>query len=330
MSILATKRTLMSFSEDKFRDHIRTISRQTTYDSDRPLTLDELRQLAESMGVTDREWNELLLKAETSLNQALAHLKVENYTDAILSAEEATSINPYIKDGNAILSQSYYKLAIVDKDDELFAKAEHYARMELKNDPLDSIALNVISSIESIKGEGKYSKKLIRTIAYVAGGAILIFLVLFMCNQGVKDDRTREIAQEVIIGTADDRMQSLKSTVESLEKSYISAIERRNQDALELVGYIDDEKLKNAFKEVVMEYDFDKINTSEQEYRLVLSDVKSNFNISSDLEVRLEGGDNRINTAKKRYLEAVSNYNSTLNDLEDELEKNFDQIEERK
>ncbi|MCH2224574.1 MAG: hypothetical protein MK066_07365, partial [Crocinitomicaceae bacterium] len=149
----------MSFSEEKFRDHIKEVVKQTSYDSDRPLTLDELRQLAESMGVSDREWLELMGKAEDALTLALGHLKVQNYTDAIATAEEATSINPYIKDGNAILAQSYCQLGHIEKNEELYLKAAHYARMELKNDPMDSVALNVLSATEQYRQEGTFSKK---------------------------------------------------------------------------------------------------------------------------------------------------------------------------
>lgn len=320
----------MSFSEDKFRDHISEVISQTANDSERPLTLSELKELAESMGVTEREWNELMIKAESSLNLALGHLKVENYTDAIQCAEEATSLNPYIKDGNAILAQSYYKLGIVDKNDELLSKAEHYARMELKNDPLDTTAVNVLSAIESIKGEGKYSKKLIRTIAFVAGGAVLIFLLLYMCRNSMQENETKNYIQETINGNPEIRLSSLKVDAEKAQKTYIAAIERRNQDALEVVAFIADPSMKKDYTEAITEYDFENINKSEQTYRLMLSDVKSQTSMNSDLETRLEGGDNRINTAKKRYLEAVSSYNSVLEQFKDEVGNTFNPIEELK
>lgn len=320
----------MSFSEDKFRDHISEVIRQTANDSERPLTLSELKELAESMGVTEREWNDLMIKAENALNLAVGHLKVENYTDAIQCAEEATSLNPYIKDGNAILAQSYYKLGIVDKNDALFSKAEHYARMELKNDPLDTIAVNVLSAIESIKGEGTYSKKLIRTIAFVAGGAILIFLLLYMCRNSMQEDETKNYIQETINGNPDARLSSLKLDADKTQKTYISAIERRNQDALEVVAFIADESIKQEFTKTITEYNYSEIGKSEQTYRLTLSEVKRQTTINSDLETRLEGGDNRINTAKKRYLEAVANYNSVLDQFKNEVGNQFDPIEELK
>ena len=313
----------MSFSEDKFKDHLKQVVKSTTFDSDRALTLTELKELAEEMGVSEREWNELMIKAEQSLNLALGHLKVENYTDAIEMAEEATSINPYIKDGNAILAQSYYKLALVDKNDELLTKAGHYARMELKNDPLDSIALNVLSAVESIQKEGQFSKKTIRTVAYVIGGLLLIFILLYTCTSSLsKNDGTTQTG-----GTPDQQLTQLTSTVKKSEAAYISAIERRNDIALEFIGQIDDRSDRNDLKESIVDYNFDKIRKSEQNFRLALSQVLSNMEMKEEMKIRLQGGENRINSEKRRYQGAVATYNSTLESSD--AKKDFEPIEAR-
>lgn len=314
----------MSFSEEKFKDHLKQVVKSQSYDSDRPLTLPELKELAESMGVSEREWNELMIKAEQSLNLALGHLKVENYTDAIQMAEEATSINPYIKDGNAILAQSYYKLALVDKNDELLTKAANYARMELKNDPLDSLALNVLSAVETIQKEGKLSSKTIRTVAYAVGALLLVFLLLFMCS---KSFNSSDSESGIVNGSADQQLNELKRMVSTNEAAYISAIERRNDIALELIGQIDDKSDGNELKESIIDYDFDEIRTSEQRFRLALSEVLSHMEIKEEMSVRLQGGENRINSEKRRYQGAVASYNSTLESSDPE--GNFEPIEAR-
>jgi tetratricopeptide (TPR) repeat protein len=311
----------MPFSEDKFRDHIKQVVKSQSFETDRPLTLDELKELAESMGVSEREWGELMIKAEQTLNAALGHLKVENYTDAIEMAEEATSINPYIKDGNAILAQCYYKLGLVDKNDELLTKAGHYARMELKNDPLDSIALNVLSAVETIQKEGKFSKKTIRTVAYVVGALLLVFVILFMCTRTVNPDDPGVINS----GSPDQEMTRLTRNVNSTKAAYISAIERRNDIALELVGQVDDRSDRKELKESITEYDFEDIRQSEQRFRLALSDVKANLDIGQEMSVRLQGGENRINSEKRRYQAAVADYNSTLESSD--VEGDFEPIE---
>lgn len=315
----------MSFSEDKFKDHIKQVVKSTSFDSDRALTLPELKELAEEMGVSEREWNELMIKAEQSLNLALGHLKVENYTDAIETAEEATSINPYIKDGNAILAQSYYKLALVDKNDDLLTKAGHFARMELKNDPLDSIALNVLSAVESIQKEGRFSKKTIRTVAYVVGGLLLIFVLLYTCTSSLSNNTEENSTTQS--GTSDQQLTQLKSDVKTTEAAYISAIERRNDIALELIGQIDDRSDRNDLKESITDFDFDEIRKSEQTFRLALSQVLSKMELNDEMNIRLQGGENRINSEKRRYQGAVASYNSKLESSDPEGD--FEPIEAR-
>lgn len=65
-------------------------------------------------------------------------------------------------------------------------------------------------------------------------------------------------------------------------------------------------------------FDFDNIKSSEQNYRLLLSEVKATANMNENLRIRLEGADNRINVAKKRHVEAVAIYNATLEESDPE------------
>lgn len=303
----------MAFSEDKFKKHIRQVVQNTSPDSDRPLTLSELRELAEKMGVSEREWDELMLKAEDSLNEAVGHLRVENYTDAVLKAEEATSINPYIKDGNAILAQSYYKLALVDQNDALFEKAIHHAKMELKQDPLDSVALNVLSASQSLNKESKYSKKMVQSIGVGIGAIVLLLAVLFMCNRADEPEHISTEAAQVY---------------EVKKAKYITAIERRNEDALEIVGQIQSSSLRRKFKNALTHYDFSAIQQSEQNYRLLLSEVKAEITFPKEMKIRLESGNNRINVEKKRYEAEKANYREFLLTNQDDIENAKQILEE--
>lgn len=295
-----------SISEDKFRAHIQEVIKASEFDSERPLTLDELKELALSMGLSENEWQDLLIKAETSLNTALGHLRVQNYTDAIQSAEEATSINPYIKDGNAILAQCYLKLAYVEKNHDLFAKAEHYARMELKNDPLDGPALNVISAVEAENQEGKTHKRSLKLVGFVAGGILLLFVVFFMCNRG--PNSTKESTNVA----TNSSIESLEANVESSKSNYSAAIQRRNELVLELLGVVQDESMKNELQKSVADYAFDNIQKSEATFKLAWGNAKSTGYFTDADLVNMEGQTNRIAVAKKRYLESVAKYNSHL------------------
>ncbi len=110
----------------------------------------------------------------------------------------------------------------------------------------------------------------------------------------------------------DDQLIRLRQIAISSEAVYISVIERRNDIALELIGQIEDRSTRNELKESITDYDFDKIRSSEQRFRLALSDVLSEMEINEEMKVRLQGGENRISSERSRYQAAVSSYNSTL------------------
>lgn len=303
----------MSYSEDKFKDHVKEIVRAQERDADRPLTLEELKELALSMGLSESEWDQLLIKAEQSLNQAVAHLKVQNYTDAIQCAEEATSINPYIKDGNAILAQSYLKLALVDGNEELFVKAENYARMELRNDPLDGTALNVLSASEAQKQEGRNSKRTLKLVAIVGGGLLAVFLILFMCNRQTETPRTEYRDPEIQSDDPAAQLTALEKESVRLFAVYKNAVERRNQLAMELSAAIQSDRLKRDVRTAITDFDWTNAAESEQKFVLAWGEAKAAGYFSEDDLIRMEGALNRIATEKKRYLEKASEYTTLLN-----------------
>jgi len=171
----------MDYNEEKFKQHIKEVVAATDIDSDRPLTLSELKELAISMGLSDSDWDKLLNEAHGYLIVAERHLAARNFVDAVESADKATAINPYIKDGNSILAQAYLMQWIDDNDSEKRNKAEFYARKEIKVDPNDKRAINVLSTVQNkkrIAGEGSKIKKYI--VIAVGIIAVLIIFSIFM------------------------------------------------------------------------------------------------------------------------------------------------------
>src|SRR5688572_8403293 len=104
---------------------------------ERPLTLDELKELAVSMGVTEEGWQAMLVNAQKHLRLADDHLKVRNYKEAVSEGEKAIAINPYLSNCNAILAKAYMLMWMEDHNPETRAKAEYYAKKELVVDPRD-------------------------------------------------------------------------------------------------------------------------------------------------------------------------------------------------
>ena len=68
----------MDYNEEKFKQHIKEVVSLNDLDSDRPLSLSELKELAISMGLTDEDWDKLQNEAKGHLSVAEKHLTARN------------------------------------------------------------------------------------------------------------------------------------------------------------------------------------------------------------------------------------------------------------
>ena len=169
------------YNEEKFKQHIKTVVQTAEGDNslkERPLTLDELKELAISMGMSDKEWEDLQASAVVHLQTAQRHLDARNFNDAIDSAEKATSINPYLANGNSVLAKSYQMLWLEDNDEKAREKAEYYARRELIVDPTDQVCIKILSTINKKSKIGAQEKKS-KKIYFIGGGIVLMLLFIF-------------------------------------------------------------------------------------------------------------------------------------------------------
>lgn len=301
----------MSYSEEKFRDHIKKMVEKSQVNSDRPLTLDELKELAMSIGLSDSEWEAMLKNADESLVLAKNHLAVKNYLNAVESAEAATSINPYIRDGNAVLAQAYFQLSLVEKNDEYLAKAGDFARRELILDPMDSTALHVLSAVENQNSEGRYSKKLFKYLGI--GGAIflLLFVALTYCNNRASVNDVRDILQNNTETNAGSRANALKNLVEEKERIFKEAVQRRNDFLLTWFSSSNSSNTQEI-NSSLENFDFNDLTKSEMKVKRSIGLMKADKALTFDDETRLEGMENRMAVEKKRWFEAITAFNTQI------------------
>jgi LemA protein len=187
----------------------------------------ELKELAISMGLSDLDWDNLLNEAEGHLKVAEKHLSARNFVDAVEAADKATAINPYIKDGNSILAQAFLMQWIDDNDVEKRNKAEFYARKEIKVDPNDKRAINVLSTVQNkkrISGEGAKIKKYI----FIAAGIIAVLLLFSVISNSSSQDsslKNQLIDAEENVSAKWGDIQAALDRKENLESKTSSTIE---------------------------------------------------------------------------------------------------------
>ena len=287
----------MDFNEEKFQDHLKEIVAAGQVDGDRPLTLDELKELANSMGLTDAEWEKLLQSAEQNLRLAQNHLDSRNFVDAVAAADKATAINPYIKDGNSILAKAYLMQWMDDNDPVKIEKAEFYARKELLVDPEDQVALGVLSSVQNKKRVNN-NEGTLRKYIYI-GAAVIGLAVLIFAFGGFGGSET-EIKNQLIeleenvnakleaVNTANDRRNSIVPEILEVASTHDSG--QLNKDIRRLQS-----EIETADDEDKIQLELELGKKISQAKKLISSDANK-----SALIIEIEGAENRISFCPKR------------------------------
>ncbi len=331
----------MSYNEDKFKDHIKAVVNAGLEEEDiseRPLTLDELKELALSMGMTTEEWEELQKKSHVYLKLADDHLSARNYTEAIAQAEQATAINPYIENGNAVLAKSYMMHWMQTHDDADRDKAEFHARQELKVDPHDQMAVQVLSTIEKKKkilaSDSGNRKKIVITIAAI----IVLFVILGIIFSNSPSASSNNSNSTVNNSTSNDNSFIEDQLIESEEEvnskwdMVQTAIDRRNNLIPDLIGVLNasseaealnatisdlQEQIKEAKGEAKFELE-NSLTSSLNEAKALAKENGDSENVKN-LMMQIESSENRISLEKKRYNEAVKAYNILLKKNKDQF-----------
>ena len=325
----------MDYNEEKFKEHIKAVVEASEIDNeigDRALTLDELKELAISMGVTEEGWKKLLEQAETHLKAADDNLKARSFKEAINEGEKATAINPYIANGNSVLAKAYMMLWLDEQDEELRKKAEFHARQELKVDPRDMAAINVLATIEKksdLIEHDQRSRKLL-LIGSAAAVALVIIIVLLMvlpsasANDPINTEKVSDGVKNQLIEAEED--------VKLKWDQVLVAIDQRNDMLPELFRAVegsheDLDLLQSAIRELQ-----DKIDKAHDEERFKLENnlnekvseartLASQYADSQNIEkllMQIEGCENRIAFEKKNYNEAVKHYNILVKQHQDD------------
>ncbi|MFK8044315.1 MAG: LemA family protein [Crocinitomicaceae bacterium] len=300
----------MDFNEEKFQAHLKEIVAAGEVDGERPLTLSELQELANSMGLSDSDWARLLKEADQNLALAKNHLSARNFVDAVAAADKATAINPYLKDGNSVLAQAYLMQWIDDQDSVKLQKAEFFARKELKVDPSDVEALKVLSTVQNKKRLKTDDGKLKKYVLYGVATLFLVFVLGYCAISPSTSGSTSLIKNQLI---------ELEETVSAKLELVNSATARRNNLVPELLKSVNGNTSINEDIEILQS----KIENARQKERITLElELEQKINQAKALAgsgaeknaliISIEGAENRISFARNEYNEAVRQYNTVV------------------
>ncbi|MBK9193080.1 MAG: LemA family protein [Crocinitomicaceae bacterium] len=315
--------------EDKLAAQVKAIVEAGEVDNsigERPLTLDELKELAISMGLNEEQWQALLVKAQKHLKLADDHLKARNYKDAISEGEAAVAINPYLVNCNAILAKAYMMMWLENHLPETREKAEYYAKKELVVDPRDQQAIMVLSTINkkaSVLEQDNNSRK---KNLYIIGGVVLlvILLIFFLVSRSSSAEASAQEQEKTNeYNRTKDQLIEAEEDVNSKLNLVQIAIDQRNSMIPELFSALQTSPPEMAVLDSTIKELQSQIANSEGEAKFELENsldakigearkiVEQNGNSQAveKLLVQIEGSENRIAFEKKNYNDAVKNYN---------------------
>lgn len=164
----------MSSFDEKLNKHIDKVIAIQQSEQEKMLSLEELKEIDMSLGVTEEEWEQMMEKAKKEAALAQNHFYYKNYNDAYSTAESAVSINPYLTQALILMAESALKIYETEDDEDFLIKAENHAKDVLKQAPAENRAIEILA----ILSKHKKSEKAQRSKMMKIGGGILLIVIL--------------------------------------------------------------------------------------------------------------------------------------------------------
>jgi len=308
----------MSTFEDKLNNHIDKVLDFQRNQEEKMLSLEELKEIDKTLGVTEEEWNQMMEKAEKEAKLAKDHFYYKNYNDAYKTAESAVLINPYLTEAMIIMADAALKIYEAEDDESYLDLSEKHANDVLKMAPAEKRAVEILAALNSYRKKEKTQRN--RLIKIIMGTLIVLIFILAIVFWPREDEPVKledSIKFELI--DAQEDVNSKWAQVENV----ISRRDNLIPQLFELVKSEDDKTvgLKNEINSLTEQ--IKKANESEKiklqadlqdkyaELTGLISKQNTDENVAT-LMIQIEGSYNRISTEGKRYNDAVKNYNTLV------------------
>ncbi len=304
----------MSNFDEKISKHTEKVLALLNDERERMLSLDELKELDLSLGMTEDEWKMMIEGANKNVELAQNHFYYKNYRDAYATAESAISVNPYLTQALIIMADSALKIYETEDDEDFLMKAEKHAKDVLKQAPAESRAVEILSKLNQYKTTERKEKKKFTKYAIIGGGILIIILSIVFFKPKKEKPVDNSIKFELI--DAEENANAAWAQVENV-------IARRDQLIPQLFSAvkINDNELKSLIDEVkTLKSKTKTLSGNEKisaeadlqkKYQKITNLINSQTGSDavSTLMIQVEGSFNRISVEGKRYNEKVKTYN---------------------
>lgn len=337
-------------SEDKsLADYIKKLLElQQDFEKQTPSS-EELKKIALDLGLDENQWQDIQKIADNYVKNGLVFLQHENWQDALEEFDKALEINPYHKDALLGRIKAYRGLYFETKKSIYKNELEKHVQKILKVETGHPEAIKILSEVENSSKRKKISSSLKKSnhalplIVAVAITFIFLFITLMPSSNSKKSDNANEQKSEEEFQEKQGESEKQQLYNEIIDKREIvyrqwaqveNVYQRRSDlirevlDILEKSGKLEkqlmDKILRNQDELKQMEVnhtkgsDMKRFREKQDELAKQLKKITIGIQESStlkgyrDLQTQIEGSENRITVERKRYNEAVAEYNAMI------------------
>ncbi len=285
---------------------------------EKPLTEAEMKKTALDLGMSEADWQESRKLFSDSLQRGQGSLALKNWDAAIKELEQAYGLNPSSIDAAFGLAQAYKGLFLESQRSDYKSKAEEYANRALLVNPSHRPSLNLLSELrQTVKAVEKKQQRQ-KVIFYAAAAAVV--LILFFTFSSIRNslvEKEQKVEQawaqvENVYQRRSELVPKLVNTVKAsaeVEAKSIEQLSRAYQEAARGGG----KNLDAA--------EFEKFSQQQEQLSQLLKGFmaqglsKPSLKSSQafrDLQIQLEGSENRISVERRRFNQAVQEYNAAV------------------
>jgi len=301
--------------EDKLNKHIDKVLEIQRNKESKPITLDELKEIDLSLGMTEEEWEALLKKADDNAKLAQSHLAYNNFIEAYKAADLAVSINPYHQEALLILAQAALGKYEADEKDEFLETAQLHANELLKINPNEQLAIEILSKVRNHQKSESVERK--NYIKYGGIGllVVLVIVAIFIFKPKSVPKENTELKFELIeaeenANAAWAQVENVISRRNMLLPQLLELAPNANIDASSLKKDIEDLNIKIGKSSDINEKVV--LQTQLQEKLKSLITIINSNNTDEKVKlilVQIEGSYNRVSVEGMRYNDLAKNYN---------------------
>ena len=290
--------------------------------NEQKLSEKDLKEIALESGLTEEDWKRSQQNAKEHLQRGKAYSNTTNWEDAAAELEQAAMLMPNSAEASYLAAQAFLHRGNILNQSQDYEKADYYLNRSLLISPTYGEALRLKTELNNRKrvstneaARQTRTRSMTKWIVIGAIAVIVIFSYFSMHNTMVAAEENTEQAWAQVENVYQRRADLVPNLVETVkaaanfEKSTLNEVIQARADATSVKvdpADLDEASIQNfTQKQDALSASLGRLLAVSENYPTLTA--TQNFR---DLQAQLEGTENRIAVERRRFNEAVLDYNA--------------------